>query len=448
MTDASPPSPAETAGSEPPVDSGRGARVASIDALRGLTILLMIFVNDLGPAAPGWMRHIQPPNADGMTLADVVFPAFLFIVGVSIPIAFERRLQAGESRMRLVGHILLRTASLLIMGLIQLNGDRAQSLRPPLWELLAFTAIVCAWCVVPRERGPRRTSFFVLKIAGIVGLVVLVAIFRAAPERIELPFRGAVEGWVWFRTEWWGILGLIGWAYLTAAILWLFLGRRREWLMGSLGCLILLHLAMRRGGLLIKLNDKAWLGPVAPVLAFLADAIRHLGQYVSLGDATGSLAAITVAGVLLGSILRRDSDVTAPADRLRWAFVFAVGLILAGLITDTFEGINKIGATPTWCLFSAALTCVVWMALYAVVDVAGFQWWTIPFRPAGANPLLAYFLHPIIVDLIVVSGLGGRLLFYQGSREPMTVVAGSLCMAFIVCAVTGLVGRLGLRTRL
>jgi predicted acyltransferase len=128
--------------------------------------------------------------------------------------------------------------------------------------------------------------------------------------------------------------------------------------------------------------------------------------------------------------------------------VFAVGLILAGLITDTFEGINKIGATPTWCLFSAALTCVVWMALYAVVDVAGFQWWTIPFRPAGANPLLAYFLHPIIVDLIVVSGLGGRLLFYQGSREPMTVVAGSLCMAFIVCAVTGLVGRLGLRTRL
>ena len=66
------------------------SRVASVDALRGLTILLMIFVNDLGPAAPSWMHHIQPPRADGMTLADVVFPAFLFIVGVSIPLAFER----------------------------------------------------------------------------------------------------------------------------------------------------------------------------------------------------------------------------------------------------------------------------------------------------------------------------------------------------------------------
>src|SRR5271170_2060484 len=65
-------------------------RIASVDALRGLTILLMIFVNDLGPGAPSWMHHIQPPNADGMTLADVVFPAFLFIVGISIPLALER----------------------------------------------------------------------------------------------------------------------------------------------------------------------------------------------------------------------------------------------------------------------------------------------------------------------------------------------------------------------
>jgi hypothetical protein len=51
-----------------------GGRVASVDALRGLTILLMVFVNDLGLGAPAWVHHIQPSNADGMTLADVVFP--------------------------------------------------------------------------------------------------------------------------------------------------------------------------------------------------------------------------------------------------------------------------------------------------------------------------------------------------------------------------------------
>src|ERR1700751_1246943 len=92
-----------------------GGRIASVDALRGLTILLMIFVNDLGQGAPSWMRHIQPSNADGMTLADVVFPAFLFIVGVSIPLAFERARQAGRSAWAELGHVLSRTAGLLCM---------------------------------------------------------------------------------------------------------------------------------------------------------------------------------------------------------------------------------------------------------------------------------------------------------------------------------------------
>jgi hypothetical protein len=102
--------------------SAAGGRIASVDALRGLTILLMIFVNDLGKGAPSWMHHIQPPNADGMTLADVVFPAFLFIVGVSIPLAFERALEAGRSKAAQLGHVLVRTAALLVMGVIVLNG--------------------------------------------------------------------------------------------------------------------------------------------------------------------------------------------------------------------------------------------------------------------------------------------------------------------------------------
>src|SRR5436309_4055942 len=93
-----------------------GGRVASVDALRGLTILLMVFVNDLGPSAPAWMRHIQPPDADGMTLADVVFPVFLFLVGVSIPLAFERAREAGRSAAVQLGHVLVRTGGLLLMG--------------------------------------------------------------------------------------------------------------------------------------------------------------------------------------------------------------------------------------------------------------------------------------------------------------------------------------------
>ena len=69
-------------------------RIASIDALRGLTILVMIFVNDLGGVigAPAWMKHYFPYDADGMTFVDVVFPAFLFIVGMSIPFAIGKKI--------------------------------------------------------------------------------------------------------------------------------------------------------------------------------------------------------------------------------------------------------------------------------------------------------------------------------------------------------------------
>ena len=67
----------------------RRERIYSIDVLHGITIFLMLFVNDLGwvNGVPWWMRH-SPSNDDGITFVDLVFPAFLFVIGMSIPIAF------------------------------------------------------------------------------------------------------------------------------------------------------------------------------------------------------------------------------------------------------------------------------------------------------------------------------------------------------------------------
>ena len=125
-----------------------------------------------------------------------------------------------------------------------------------------------------------------------------------------------------------------------------------------------------------------------------------------------------------------------------------IGLFLAGLITDTFEGINKIAATPTWCLWCAALACGLWILLYLLMDVAGWRAWSIVVRPAGANPLIAYFLHPIVIGLVSLAGAWSAVLGYKASHDPWVVVGGSLGMAFFVCAATGLLARLGLRVRL
>ena len=81
-------------------------RVASVDALRGLVIFLMIFVNDVAgvKAAPAWLKHVDA-HADGMTLPDMVFPAFLFIVGMSIPLAIGRALARDFSRKRIMAEL-------------------------------------------------------------------------------------------------------------------------------------------------------------------------------------------------------------------------------------------------------------------------------------------------------------------------------------------------------
>jgi heparan-alpha-glucosaminide N-acetyltransferase len=426
------------------------ARIASVDVLRGLTILLMVFVNDLGHAAPSWMHHIKPSNADGMTLADIVFPTFLFIVGISIPLALERAQAAGKSKLAQLGHILIRSAGLLFMGVIYMNESHDITLGEPLWGLLALISLILAWIVLPAERGPQRNLLLILKIIGILGIIGLCAIFRRTPSDTSILLWGPVKDWVWFRPEWWEILGLIGWAYLVCAIITLFLGKRREWLMGAMGILMLLHIALHKGSLFDRLNlqNKPWLDSASPFLETLKRGFEELGRYVSLGGALGSLAAVTMAGCVLGSVLRRDSDVASPRCRALWALVFVTGLFLAGFVTDTLEGINKIGDTPTWCFWCAALATVVWIMLYLVIDVAGFRAWAAVFRMAGANPLVAYFLHPIVLFVISYTSFEAKLLSYKEATDPQTVILGSAAMAFFVCLLAALLGRLGLRMRL
>ncbi|MFC0181070.1 heparan-alpha-glucosaminide N-acetyltransferase domain-containing protein [Pseudarcicella hirudinis] len=93
-------------------------RVRSIDVFRALTMLLMIFVNDLWSLSgiPYWLEHAKA-DEDFLGLADVVFPCFLFILGMAIPFAIQNRIAKGESDPEIVKHIIIRSVALLIMGI-------------------------------------------------------------------------------------------------------------------------------------------------------------------------------------------------------------------------------------------------------------------------------------------------------------------------------------------
>src|SRR6201995_2951861 len=92
-------------------------RLASIDIFRGLTMVVMIFVNDLASVhgLPWWTYH-APAKINVMTYVDMVYPFFLFIIGLSIPLAIQARLKKNPSVPSLWMHIIIRSASLIVLG--------------------------------------------------------------------------------------------------------------------------------------------------------------------------------------------------------------------------------------------------------------------------------------------------------------------------------------------
>ena len=120
--------------------------IASIDILRALNMILMIFVNDLWSLKdiPAWLGHVER-GVDGIGLADVVFPAFLFIVGLSLPYAIDNRRKKGDTDWQLVKHVLVRSIALLVMGYFW---SMASRLTPRLLACPVHCGIRSAACVL------------------------------------------------------------------------------------------------------------------------------------------------------------------------------------------------------------------------------------------------------------------------------------------------------------
>src|SRR6478736_3409892 len=126
------------------------SRLSTIDILRAVTMVLMIFVNDLWSLTgiPLWLEHVER-GVDGIGLADVVFPAFLFIVGLSIPYAMENRRRKGDSSSQLFQHVLVRGFALLLMGVFLVNGESinesATGMHRLVYNIICCTCFIVLW---------------------------------------------------------------------------------------------------------------------------------------------------------------------------------------------------------------------------------------------------------------------------------------------------------------
>jgi predicted acyltransferase len=115
------PAPATTSASAPAAAFGRApatTRLLSLDVLRGVTIAFMIMVNTGGRGAWAQMQHAA---WNGFTATDLVFPTFLFVVGVSIVFSFQARLARGATRKQLAWHTVTRAGILILFGIVVNN---------------------------------------------------------------------------------------------------------------------------------------------------------------------------------------------------------------------------------------------------------------------------------------------------------------------------------------
>src|ERR1035438_6025603 len=91
-------------------------RLLSLDVVRGITIAFMIMVNNNGGS--GSWRFMNHAEWNGLTPTDLVFPTFVFVVGVSIVFAFEARLARGGTRGQLTRHTIQRAVVLILLGIV------------------------------------------------------------------------------------------------------------------------------------------------------------------------------------------------------------------------------------------------------------------------------------------------------------------------------------------
>lgn len=357
------------------------ARLLSLDVFRGLTIAGMLLVND-----PGSWGAIYPPLEhaawNGWTPTDVIFPFFLFIVGVTTHLSLGSRRARGATDRDIVLQILRRGGIIILLGWLMAGF--------PYYPLTRITEIRFGG-VLPR--------IGVCYIAG-----ALLTMKTTLKQQVV-------------------ILAVLLYGY---------------WFLQTLVPVPGQH---EIGALLLNRPDatlSAWLDRT--VLG-----LPHLWVGSKTWDPEGILSTIpaigtVILGVFTGRWLTR-TDVPMP-ERLNALFVAGAVAMMVGLMWNWSFPINKSLWTSSYVMFTGGMAAIGLAMSVWIVDVRSIRWWTKPFVIYGMNPIVAFVgsgvLARIIYSLIMVR-YNGRIVpletaIYEGGFATW-LSPRNASLAFAVCIV-------------
>ncbi len=313
-------------------------RLVSLDVFRGLTVAGMLLVNN-----PGSWGAIYPPlehaSWNGWTPTDLIFPFFLFIVGVTTHLSLAARRARGDSDAALRRQVIRRGVLIVLIG----------------WGMSAFP-------YYPLERITEIRIPGVLPRIGVVYLIAGLLTLRASVKQVV------------------GMLVVLLYGYWFAMTLLPVPG----------GCSL--------GALCLDDPSRtlaAWLDRT------LLDG--HLWKSSKTWDPEGPLSTLPAIGTAMLGVLcgRWIAQKERPLlERLTAMFAVGALLMMAGLMWNWAFPINKGIWTSSYVVFTAGMAAVSITTITWIIDVQGVTWWTRPLVIYGVNPIVAFVGSGLMARII------------------------------------------------
>jgi predicted acyltransferase len=309
-------------------------RILSLDVFRGLTIILMILVNSQGKSAYPLLEHAV---WNGCTFADLVFPSFLFIVGITCVISLKRYKDTSSypdcevsDRGSLYRSILQRSLILFALGLF----------------LNVF---------------PHFINFSSLRVYGVL-------------QRIAVCY--LISGIIYLNTT------IKTQLFIFVALL---LG---YWL-------IMTQVPVPGHGVNQLTMDGSW---VAYIDQLLFSSPHLFGKTYDPEGLFSTIPAVatTLCGVLIGSLL-----LTSISNQRKFYLISALGLLFLflGWIWSYSFPINKNLWTSSFVLWSSGYALISFALCFLIIDMWGYQKWALPLKIFGMNALFAFTFHVILLKI-------------------------------------------------
>lgn len=390
--------------------------ISSIYIMQGLTLLLLLFANDLyAPGVQAWLAN-NVANVDRMGLADWVFPGFLFMIGMAIPFSISNKISEGMDTFSIAKHIIGKTISLLVIGVLMINSDRVNSeitgMSKNLWTIIMYVGIFLVW----NKYTENDKNFFTLSALRLAGVTILVA--------LVLKFNsGEIENNGSLITGSWGIFGIIGWGYLIAAFVYLAV---RNSILNTIVA-IFFFLAFN---VLSNLNLLNSINIIKPVFGVVIE---------------GSVPLFVLSGVFTTLLLEKYSKTNFPKFIISLVTIGVIS-ILAGLVLSNLFITAKMQPTAGWALICVGISMLLFSLLYWIIDIKKHIRWSFFLKPAGENSFTTYIIAAVLYCLISVTGI--PILIYKQSEVHLLVIAGSLIWALVSVGLASILARYNIRLKL